>query len=276
MLTFKEANMKKNKLFIFLSIIILILIFGVAATCNLCGVPIDIGEATEASVEYVEEDITTHEQSSQSEQTQGEPVQSENQTEEVAEHEGESEPEEASGVTENYIVFNGDVNKSGTLLQDTGVIDFGNDYIRYGDDYQDKIYKGYLSFDISDISTLEDVTIKDAEIIIDLIEPYEEPWEASDYLNVKVFYYGDTLDYPEDFEEGGALISSVKLDPWPRNFILMSSLLYDELQKAVDNHREDFQLKLGLKTKSNDQEGDYFVSIPSYCELQVVYEIPAP
>ena len=39
--------MKKNKLFTFLSIITLILIFGVAATCNLCGAPVTIGETGE-------------------------------------------------------------------------------------------------------------------------------------------------------------------------------------------------------------------------------------
>jgi len=36
--------MKKNKLFISLSVIILALIFGIAATCNFCGSPITVGE----------------------------------------------------------------------------------------------------------------------------------------------------------------------------------------------------------------------------------------
>jgi hypothetical protein len=39
--------MKKNKLFIFLSIIIIILVFGVAVSCNLCGAPVTIGETDE-------------------------------------------------------------------------------------------------------------------------------------------------------------------------------------------------------------------------------------
>ena len=39
--------MKKNRLFIFSSILIIISLFATAAACNLCGVPIEIGETTE-------------------------------------------------------------------------------------------------------------------------------------------------------------------------------------------------------------------------------------
>ena len=43
--------MKKRKIFIVLSIITLILFFAVAATCNFCGVPIDVGETDETEDE---------------------------------------------------------------------------------------------------------------------------------------------------------------------------------------------------------------------------------
>jgi hypothetical protein len=38
--------MKKNKLFLFLSIITLVLIFGIAAICNFCGTPVEVGVET--------------------------------------------------------------------------------------------------------------------------------------------------------------------------------------------------------------------------------------
>ena len=40
--------MKKNKLYILLSIFIIIMIFGTAASCNFCGIPIKLGEVEEA------------------------------------------------------------------------------------------------------------------------------------------------------------------------------------------------------------------------------------
>jgi hypothetical protein len=39
--------MKKNKLLIFSSILIIITLFATAVTCNLCGVSMEIGETTE-------------------------------------------------------------------------------------------------------------------------------------------------------------------------------------------------------------------------------------
>ncbi len=37
--------MKKNRIFIFLSIIIAILVFGVAATCSFCGTPVSLNRS---------------------------------------------------------------------------------------------------------------------------------------------------------------------------------------------------------------------------------------
>jgi hypothetical protein len=54
--------MKKNKLFTFLSIITIIFVFTVAATCNLCGAPITIGE-TEVTDEEAKRDLEGKEKS---------------------------------------------------------------------------------------------------------------------------------------------------------------------------------------------------------------------
>jgi hypothetical protein len=69
--------MNKNKLFILFSIITLIFIFGLAATCNLCGTPVTIGgeDTTQESKETTEETIRQNQQSQQTtQQTQGEPA----------------------------------------------------------------------------------------------------------------------------------------------------------------------------------------------------------
>ena len=81
--------MRKNKVFIFLSIIALIFIFGIAVTCNLCGTPIEIGETEDTSVELTEEDKTDSSQPSQSEQSQQQSSEQTQQTDEATEPESE-------------------------------------------------------------------------------------------------------------------------------------------------------------------------------------------
>jgi hypothetical protein len=61
--------MKKNKLFILLSIITLIFIFGIAATCNLCGTPISIGKT-----EITQEEIVVSRQIQQTQEEATEPT----------------------------------------------------------------------------------------------------------------------------------------------------------------------------------------------------------
>ena len=69
--------MKKNKIFILFSISTLIFIFGLAATCNLCGTPITVGEedTTQESKKTTEETTSQTQQTQQTtQQTQGEPA----------------------------------------------------------------------------------------------------------------------------------------------------------------------------------------------------------
>ena len=59
--------MRKNKLFIFSSFLIIITLFATAAACNLCGVPVEIEETTEEAEGRTETEqrSTSHEQSTQ-------------------------------------------------------------------------------------------------------------------------------------------------------------------------------------------------------------------
>jgi hypothetical protein len=60
--------MKKNRLFILSSILIIISLFATAAACNLCGVPIEIGEATTEEVGARQQTTETTQGQSQSTQ----------------------------------------------------------------------------------------------------------------------------------------------------------------------------------------------------------------
>jgi hypothetical protein len=82
--------MKKHKLFIFLSIITSVLIFGVAATYNLCGASVDFGETTHTTEEVYQKQI------SQAEQTQQESSEQQQQVEEAVEVELEVDEEPIS------------------------------------------------------------------------------------------------------------------------------------------------------------------------------------
>jgi hypothetical protein len=57
--------MKKNKLFILSSILIIISLFTTAAACNLCGVPVEIGEATTEETEAKQQTTRTTQGQSQ-------------------------------------------------------------------------------------------------------------------------------------------------------------------------------------------------------------------
>jgi len=83
--------MKRGKLFTFLSIIILICLFAVAASCSLCGVPINIGETTDTTDESAEEGRAEQGQTTQSRQTQQESPEQSQPAEEVTEPEPEEE-----------------------------------------------------------------------------------------------------------------------------------------------------------------------------------------
>jgi hypothetical protein len=60
--------MRKNKLFFISSILIIICFFTIAATCNLCGVPVEIGETTEEETEGRNETVQQTASTSQSTQ----------------------------------------------------------------------------------------------------------------------------------------------------------------------------------------------------------------
>jgi hypothetical protein len=236
-----------------------------------------------AEVEVAEEE----EEAEVSEKEAEEEAEAEAPDEVVAEDKDETEYEDLEVITIEDVIlppttepaeFYGDYNKSGTIRED-GNISYGRLFI--GDDLDDHVYKGYLSFDISSISALEDVTITYAKVEIPGVRHISTPWMAGEKLYIKVYHYGDTLVYPEDFREGGEHVKTFDLlDLYLLNpsedlddLSFSNDKLKDELQKAVDAGQSDFQFKLGLGGQDNGDGLYWFWS--SNCKLIVEYEVPA-
>lgn len=143
-----------------------------------------------------------------------------------------------------------------------------------GDNSGNKPCKTYLSFDINGIGDLSGVTITDVSVTIplDSVEPvHNHPELAGSEINIKVFYYGSTLELADQVV-GGELVKTINATDSLTNFNFSSSKLKEELQKAVDIDRDWFQLKLGLNGVSSDGIGDYYKLHTSTAVLHIEYE----
>jgi hypothetical protein len=148
----------------------------------------------------------------------------------------------------------------------------GANLIYVGDNGSNDPVKGYLSFDISDISDLDDVIIRGAGIEISGISMIGQPWDAGDKMDIKVFEYGNNLDYPADFAVGGVFITSINTSSGLSEFLFSSDSFRNELQKAVNDGKPYLQLKLGLNGVSNNSYSDVYKFTPGNSKIRVNYE----
>jgi hypothetical protein len=162
---------------------------------------------------------------------------------------------------------------SGYIAQGFGAT-MGTDEVFIGDTNADTITKGYLSFDIGDLSDMDGITFTDVDLRIPIDEVGREPWLAADTVDIKVFYYGSNLDVPEDFAVGGERVKTFDITDSLDNLSFGNDLLMGELQDAVESGKSSFQFKLGFNNKSNNGIGDWFLLQPSSITLSVEYEIP--
>jgi len=178
---------------------------------------------------------------------------------------GEEEPAEPSTFSKNA-----SVDLSGYITQFFPV-STGDDEVFVGDNNADGLTKGYLSFDISDLSSLDNIDITDAEVRITDVEHGGEPWSASDKMDILVFYYGDELTNPEDFAVGGVVVKTFNISDSLDNLTFSTDELISEVQKAVDDDKDKFQLKFSLHNKSNNGFGDWYLFKPSHSRLVIEY-----
>jgi hypothetical protein len=174
------------------------------------------------------------------------------------------------GPAEEDVTIVADSSKSGYIVGNNGA--YPGNLVYVGDGGNDAPVKGYLTFDISDISDLDNVTINDVSIQISGVTFIGEPWNAGPGMDIKVFYFGNNLDYPDDFVVGGALVKQFATSNSLDDLDFSGSDLKNELQKAVDDGKNLFQLKFGLNGVSTNAYGDVYKFIPSNSKITIVYE----
>jgi hypothetical protein len=103
---------------------------------------------------------------------------------------------------------------------------------------------------------------------------FHDPELASPSINIKVYDYGSSLDYPADQVVGGESVKTLSTSATLSNMNFTSNKLEDELQKAVDINKQWFQLKIGLGGVSADSDQDYYRIPIGGVDLHITYEVP--
>ncbi len=174
---------------------------------------------------------------------------------------------------ETNIDIGADIVLSGYIIVDLGVYP-GPVQAFVGDADNNKLIKSYFTFDISSISVLDDVTIKEVSVTIPIVGGSQFPELASSTINIKVFDYGTSLDYPADQVVGGVTVKTLSTSHSLTNMDFTSNKLKDELQKAVDINKQLFQLKIGLGGVSADSIYDFYSMFIADVVLHIKYEVP--
>jgi len=132
------------------------------------------------------------------------------------------------------------------------------DYVYVGDYTNDKQIKTFLTFAINSISSLADVTIKDATLIMPVFEISGNP-ETMPEVHFKTFDYGNSLEMG-DQGAGGDLVGTIPTSSTMASFNFSSSQLEAALQNAVDSNSQRFQLN--------------YKFLIANVKLNVKYEVP--
>jgi len=248
--------MKKEKLFIILTLLTAFTFFTTAATCNYCGIYPAKTTISEESAEMESESEEKTEETTSKEINEEITEEATEETSEEASEESESTAEESTSESiEEYevppdeiISIFPDADLSGSVWK-TGPVNIcsiTNDPIIVWDSDENVQVKGFLSFDIRE---LHGKTAHDAEIIFKELYKVNNP-EFAEYIDVKAVNYGNTLD-SDDFEFGGVRIGRIPTSS--SHYTISGETLKNELQKVFDSAETDyFQIKLGLSSKTNN------------------------
>jgi hypothetical protein len=165
-----------------------------------------------------------------------------------------------------------DVPLSGMIYYDW-IANQGDDPVFVGDTPDDLPVKAYLSFNISHISSLDDVTIKEASVSIPIEMIVDHPELGGPEIHILVFYYEEELTL-DDQITGGVRVKEIATSDSLTNLDFTSSELEDELQSAVDTGLEWFQLKISPTGINENGIWDYYMIPTSSTVLHITYEIP--
>jgi len=173
------------------------------------------------------------------------------------------------------------VEQNADIAVDTGISGYiivkfaaypGTYYTYVGDYSNDRQIKAYLSFNISAISSLANVTIKEASVTMPVHSIEQHP-ETMPNVHVRVFDYGPTLEIA-DQGSGGDFVKIFPATNPMASFDFSSPELAAKLQSAVNAASQRFQLKLSLEGINTNGIGDYYRFILGNIVLHVKYETP--
>ena len=163
--------MRKSRLYIFLCIITLILFFGVAATCNFCGVPVEVGETSEIEGAEAkedsadtdaddEEDTDAAQESEETGETSEDEVEDDSQEGEVADDNGGQDQEQHqddngdSGLNKepHTIIISADPAQTG-LITHSGAVSTDNVFVGHMGGWKQDA-EGYVGFNIEELRVI--------------------------------------------------------------------------------------------------------------------------
>jgi len=166
-----------------------------------------------------------------------------------------------------------DVNKSISGYIIVQQVAYQNIYYTFVGDYSnDRQIKAYLSFNINSISDLDDVTIKDTSLSMQ-VDGIEGHPETMPEVHVKTFDYGDSLTLA-DQGAGGDFVGTFPTSSTMTSFNFSSAELEAALQNAVDSNSQRLQLKISLSGINTDGVNDWYRFILGDISLHVKYEVP--
>ena len=186
--------------------------------------------------------------------------------------EPEPEPEPVAEPVEVIDDIFADVPLSGMIRYDW-LAEQGDDPVFVGDTPMDLPVKAYLSFDISHISSLDEVTIKDASMSIPIDMIVDHPELGGPEIHILVFYYEESLTL-DDQITGGVRIKAIGTSDSLTNLDFTSDELEEELQNAIDAGLEWFQLKISPTGINENGIWDYYMIPTSSTVLHITYEVP--
>lgn len=183
--------------------------------------------------------------------------------------EGAEEPDDPGGafsIAQTYRVsatadLSGDINSAGVVRTGTIIV---------GDDDSNRQYKGYLTFSLAGIAGIAADNITGAQIIFTHINRSGSPQAVGEFVDLKIFNYGPTLD-SSDFAVGGTRFVMIAADSFTNGSTAQGSLV-TEVRRAVSAGAPTLQVKMGLDAATNNNNTwDVFQFHPGNVKLVIDY-----
>ncbi len=134
----------------------------------------------------------------------------------------------------------------GHLVQSISTIYVNEENVLVGDDGCGRQVKGYISFNISDLSSNPSIEVLIAHFICTGSLDISGDLHFANKLDIKAFDYGNSLDV-SDFEVGGSFLIDFPVDNIPSYGLSFSNLpLINAINAFIDNSETYFQIKLGF------------------------------